>query len=154
MYQLEVKLYLKNNPDLYLCNGFLREGNGTPLQYSRLENSMDGGAWWAAVYGVAQSWTRLKQLSSSSSSNGFLRGNRGLPRVSNTVTSLSSLPVFILQDTLLFHTMYGSPKGEIRNCIENCIEIKKLYRKLFRGNKEWNAHTLYIMDKSQNVDGK
>ena len=36
------------------------EGNGNPLQYSCLENPMDGGAWWAAVYGVAQSWTRLK----------------------------------------------------------------------------------------------
>ena len=43
------------------------EGNGTPLQYSCLENPMDGGAWWAAVCGVAQSRTRLKQLSSSSS---------------------------------------------------------------------------------------
>ena len=42
------------------------EGNGTPLQYSCLENPMVGGAWWAAVYGVAQSQTRLKQLSSSS----------------------------------------------------------------------------------------
>ena len=36
------------------------EGNGNPLQYSCLENPRDGGAWWAAVYGVAQSWTRLK----------------------------------------------------------------------------------------------
>ena len=43
------------------------EGNGNPLQCSCLENPRDGGAWWAAVYGVAQSWTRLKQLSSSSS---------------------------------------------------------------------------------------
>ena len=43
------------------------EGNGNPLQYSCLENPMDGGAWWAAVYGVAQSWTRMKRLSSSSS---------------------------------------------------------------------------------------
>ena len=42
------------------------EGNGTPLQCSYLENPRDGGAWWAAVYGVAQSRTRLKQLSSSS----------------------------------------------------------------------------------------
>ena len=42
------------------------EGNGTPLQHSCLENPRDGGAWWAAVYGVAQSWTRLKRLSSSS----------------------------------------------------------------------------------------
>ena len=36
------------------------EGNGNPLQYSCLENPRDGGAWWAAVYGVAQSQTRLK----------------------------------------------------------------------------------------------
>ena len=35
------------------------EGNGTPLQYSHLENPMDGGAWWAAVHGVAESWARL-----------------------------------------------------------------------------------------------
>ena len=41
------------------------EGNGNPLQCSCLENPRDGGAWWAAVYGVAQSRTRLKQLSSS-----------------------------------------------------------------------------------------
>ena len=41
--------------------------NGNPLQCSCLENPRDGGVWWAAVYGVAQSQTRLKQLSSSSS---------------------------------------------------------------------------------------
>ena len=45
------------------------EGNGNPLQYSCLENPRDRGAWWAAVYGVAQSQTRLKRLSSSSSSS-------------------------------------------------------------------------------------
>ena len=45
------------------------EGNGSPLEYSCLENPRDGGAWWAAVYGVAQSRTRLTRLSSSSSSN-------------------------------------------------------------------------------------
>ena len=44
-----------------------REGNGNPLQYSCLENPVERGAW-AAVYGVAQSRTRLKRLSSSSSS--------------------------------------------------------------------------------------
>ena len=44
------------------CTG---EGNGNPLQYPCLENPRDGGAWWAAVSGVAQSWTRLKRLSSS-----------------------------------------------------------------------------------------
>ena len=38
------------------------EGNGTPLQYSCLENPMGGGAWWAAVHGVAKSWTRLSNF--------------------------------------------------------------------------------------------
>ena len=45
------------------------EGNGSPLQCSCLENPWDSGPWWAAVYGIAQSRTRLKQLSSSSSSS-------------------------------------------------------------------------------------
>ena len=45
-----------------LCTG---EGNGNPLQCSCLENHRDGGAWWAALSGVAQSRTRLKRLSSS-----------------------------------------------------------------------------------------
>ena len=47
------------------CTG---EGNGNPLQYSCLENPRDREAWWAAVYGVVQTWARLKRLSSSSSS--------------------------------------------------------------------------------------
>ena len=42
------------------------EGNGNPLQCSCLENPRDGGAWWAAIYGVAQSRIRLKRLSNSS----------------------------------------------------------------------------------------
>ena len=52
--------------DLVIKSG---EGNGNPLQYSCLDNPRDEGAWWAAVYGVAQSRTRLKRLSSSSNSH-------------------------------------------------------------------------------------
>ena len=46
---------------------WIGEGNGNPLQCSCLENPRDGGAWWAAIYGVAQSQTQVKRLSSSSS---------------------------------------------------------------------------------------
>ena len=53
-----------------LCIG---KGNGNPLQCSCLENPRDGGARWAAVYGVAQSRTQLKRLSSSSSSSKYLK---------------------------------------------------------------------------------
>ena len=48
-----------NSQNLGQCFG---EGNGTPLQYSCLENPMDGEAWWAAVRGVAKSWTRLSDF--------------------------------------------------------------------------------------------
>ena len=52
------------------------DGNGNPLQCSCLENPRDRGAWWAAVYGVAQSRTQLKQLSSSSSSSSIVVGKK------------------------------------------------------------------------------
>ena len=51
---------------LSLSLSFIGEGNGNPLQCSCLKNPRDGGAWWAAIYGVTQSRTRLKRLSSSS----------------------------------------------------------------------------------------
>ena len=77
------------------------EGNGTPLQYSCLENPRDGGAWWAAIYGVTQSWTRLKRLSSSSisrvCSNSYPLSRRCHPTISSSVipffSCLQSFPV-------------------------------------------------------------
>ena len=66
----------------FLCIG---EGNGNPLQWSCLENPRDGGAWWAAIYGVAQSRTRLKRLSSSS--RGYLGGK---------IISLSGITVIFI----------------------------------------------------------
>ena len=57
---------------LHFSLSCIGEGNGNPLQCSCLENPRDRGAWWAAVYGVAQSQTRLKRLSSSSNSSIFL----------------------------------------------------------------------------------
>ena len=65
------------------------EGNGDPLQCSCLENPREGGAWWAAVYGVAQSRTRLKPVSSSSSSSSTY-GSR--PRYLMQMYTSSQLP--------------------------------------------------------------
>ena len=56
---------------LHFSLSCIGEGNGNPLQCSCLENPRDGGAWWDAVYGVSQSRTRLKWLSSSSSIQGY-----------------------------------------------------------------------------------
>ena len=58
---------LKNLCGAHYCNKVylylsFREGNGTPLQYSCLENPMDGGAWWAAVHGVTEGQTRLSNF--------------------------------------------------------------------------------------------
>ena len=61
----EVKASAYNVGDLGSIPGLRRspgEGNGNPLQYSCLENPMDGGAWWATVHGVAKSQTRLRDF--------------------------------------------------------------------------------------------
>ena len=73
--------------DMFSCS--VGEGNGNPLQCSCLENPRDGGAWWAAVYGVAQSQTRLKRLSSSSSSSNSM--HCGLHDIS--IVCVSSLSI-------------------------------------------------------------
>ena len=78
------------------------EGNGSPLQTSCLENPRDGGAWWAAVYGVTQSWTRLKWLSSSSSMQYCSLQNRILLLSPVTSTAgycfcFGSIPSFFLE---------------------------------------------------------
>ena len=70
------------------------EGNGNPLQCSYLENPRDRGAWWAAVYGAAQSWTRLKWLSSSSSSQSLL-----LIPPETTIHPCSVLTLYLRQQT-------------------------------------------------------
>ena len=82
------------------CTG---EGNGTPLQCSCLENPRDGGAWWAAVYGVAQSRTRLKWLSSSSSPP----GSGCFSFLSPTVLKL--ILCIVIKSPRLFHVSSTSP---------------------------------------------
>ena len=79
----------------------LGEENGNPLQCSCLENPRDGGAWWAAVYGVAQSWTRLKGLSSNSSSNIVLQFMRYIHYDCNyTNLEVSKQEVQMLQESI------------------------------------------------------
>ena len=56
--QFQSWLLFTNNP----TSAMRGEGNGTPLQYSCLENPMGGGAWWAAIRGIAKSWTRLSDF--------------------------------------------------------------------------------------------
>ena len=68
------------------CNG---EGNGNPLWCSCLENPRDGGAWWAAVYGVAQNLTRLKRLSSKDKSGNEKNAKNLLYNLAESKTGLN-----------------------------------------------------------------
>ena len=61
------------------------ERNGNPLQCSCLENSRDSRAWWAAVYGVSQSWTRLTRLSSSSSSSSLIEAEEWISELEDRI---------------------------------------------------------------------
>ena len=72
-----------NQGELEVVKQETEEGNGTPLQCSCLENPRDGGALWAAIYGVAQSRTRLKRRSSSS--------KQEMARVNNDILEISEL---------------------------------------------------------------
>ena len=87
------------------------EGNGNPLQCSCLENPRNSRAWWAAVYAVAQSQTRLKQLSSSSSRQHIKKqrhyfANKGLVKAMNFPVVMYGCESW----TILFHCIYNSPK--------------------------------------------
>ena len=83
------------------------EGNGNPLQCSCLENPMDGGAWWAVVYAVAQSRTRLNRLSSSRYVVTFLPGSKCL-----LISWLQSSSTVIL----------GPPQNKVWHCF-HCFPI-------------------------------
>ena len=74
---------------LHFSFSCIGEGNGNPLQCSCLENPRHGGAWWAAVCGVAQSWTRLKPLSSSMKNK-----NRSI--LKDVINNLNIIDLFIL----------------------------------------------------------
>ena len=112
------------------CTG---EGNGTPLQYSCLENPRDGGAWWAAVYGVAKSWTRLKQLSSSSS---FLSGASPQSGKESTCNAGATENVGLIIGS-------GRSPGEGNgnplqySCLENSMDRDAWWATVHRVTKSW-----------------
>ena len=87
-----------------LINCSSGEGNGKPLQYSCLENPMDRRAWWAAIYGVAQSRTRLKRLSSSSSK----------PLINELLYQIILWNVSQAESSVLFQTITRHQKHIIR----------------------------------------
>ena len=87
--------FLKNTSYLIFgvyCEIF-GEGNGTPLQYSRLENPMGGGAWWATVHGVAKSRTWLSDFTSLSLSKLFIYWGNDLLNLTNKMYNFMHVKV-------------------------------------------------------------
>ena len=86
------------------------EGNGNPLQYSCLENLMDGRAWWAAIDGVAQSQTRLKRLNSNSRNRLIIAF---LPKEQVSFNFMAAVNI---------RSDFGVPKNEVCHCF-HCFPI-------------------------------
>ena len=98
------------------CTG---AGNGNPLQCSCLENPRDGGAWWAAVYGVSQSRTRLKRLSSSSSSSMVILKQSSVPQ--SVMPFISIIEEFMCESTEERHLVYFT--GYISTVFESGLSL-------------------------------
>ena len=100
------------------------KGNGNPLQCSCLENPRDGGAWWATISGVAQSQTRLKQLSSSSSRHHLY------------ITTRSHLPLLyiaaIIISIILHHQNHHSPPHYCHPVITTIVIFTSLSSPFFK----------------------
>ena len=116
-------------PHFHFSLSCIGEGNGNPLQCSCLENPRDGGAWWAVVYGVGQSWTRLKRLSSSSSSresnagrvNGWMVGG-------NSILKARGSHWIILNVIVIVVILVGEHFGNSEECSRTgeIEEVKRL----------------------------
>ena len=100
------------------------EGNGNPLQCSCLENPRDGGAWWAAVCGVTQSRTRLKRLSSSSSSN-----------------SIHSK----LQDFILLPRLEPTQRRHVWTCWSFLTQSRSVWSKTLPRTVTWLVDGIYLV---------
>ena len=95
-------------PHFHFSLSCIGVGNVTPLQCSCLENPRDGGAWWAAVYGVTQSRTRLRRLSSNGSSSCLLR------------KILALINPYVIQILLVFVYISAAAAKSLQSCPTLC----------------------------------
>jgi len=130
------------------------EGNGNPLQYSCLENPRDSGAWWAAVYGVAQSQTRLKQLSSSRTAAWceFWKITVCVCVLTHSVVSGSLQPLWIVArqppQSMLSRREYLNglaflPPGDLPDSGIKLVS-PALVGGFFTTSATWKTHSLYV----------
>ena len=122
-------------------------GNGNPLQRSCLENPRDGRAWWAAVYGFAQSWTQLKQLSSNDKEPAC--PNKHMKRCSTSLIiremqikttvryHFTPVRMAVIQKSTSNKCWRGcGEKGTLLHCWWECKLVQPLWRRLWRSLKK------------------
>ena len=102
------------------------EGNGNPLQCSCLENPRDGGAWWAAIYEVVQSRTRLKRLSSSSSSCPFKESYDQPSSILKSRDITLPTKVCLVKAMIFLVVMYGCESWTIKKAKHWRTDVFKL----------------------------
>ena len=122
------------------------EGNGNPFQYSCLENPRDGGAWWAAVYGVAQSRTRLKRFSSSSSIHGMIQHvlfGFWLPLSMFLrfihVAPWTKVPSFLLLNSIPLFSAFGYYKWSCSELSFTNLCVDMCFHFFWLNTYEWNS---------------
>ena len=120
----------------------LREENGNPLQYSCLETPMDRGTSWATVYRVAKSWTRLKQLSSSSGNTYTTESLCCIPETNSTL-QISCISIKKL-NRLHLKKKNNKKANERKRCY-----VKKNPQQVSITNKEKSVYSLFT-----NTEGK
>ena len=148
----------------YFSLSCIGEGNGNPLQCSCLENPRDGGAWWAAVYGVAQSRTQLKRLSSSCSHDIKRRLLLGRKIMTNLDSILKSRDITLLTKVRLVKAMvfpvimYGCESRTIKKSECRRIDAFELWcwRRLLRvpwTARRSNQSTLKYISPEYSLEG-
>ena len=112
------------------------EGNGNPLQCSCMENPREGGAWWAAVYGVAQSRTRLKRLSSSRIAS--IIQSRASKQIKDILICLELIPLC----TTTYKSTKFLPRQEVNSSHFFHALVGKKY--LYLSHEEWQIPHMWV----------
>ena len=132
---------------------YIGEGNGTPLQYSCLENPMDGGAWWAAVHGIAKSRIRLSDFTLTSLS--CIGNGNGNPLQYSCLENPRDGEAWwaAVYGVTQSWTQLKWLSNLARQCFSNCCQLKYRNWKLALRNftEIWQSHLIPVKSNNKNL---